>query len=194
MAGTGANNQRQKYLLGVLVVIAAIYGYRQLGGLFGGSGDGFLGGTRSVDFGRVLETKVEPLAMARLEGRADEFEIGRDPWQYGRPLVVAPPPRRDPVAPVRVTRPTPVAPRETAPLTPPKPTPPPLDVEFLGSFGSEQRKIAVFQKEESLINALVGDVVNEKFRVHSIGLESVDLTFEGFPDTPPARLALKEKN
>lgn len=192
--GDPKNVQRQKILLGVLLLVVAYYGSRQLSGVLGGAGDGSVGGPRSVDFAQVLDTEVEPLAMSRLEAQAQEFEVGRNPWQYGRPPVVAPPPRRP--APVRQPAPARPVIQQPDPTLQEgyKPPPPPIDVEFLGSFGSSRRQVAVFIKDDLVINALLGDVVTEKFRVHAIGLESVDLTFEGFPDAPPERLPLKQKN
>ena len=183
------DNKRQRYLLLALLAFLVFYGYNKLGGI-GRGGDGFLTGSRSADFSRVLETEVAELSMARLDAEAQEFEVGRNPWEYGRPPVVervrVPPPAREPrsAPPPVVTNPVPTTPRE--------PQPPPIDVEYLGSLGPESRKVAVFMKDELVINALVGDVVNKKFRVHAIGLESVDLSFEGFPNASPERLPLKE--
>ena len=48
--------------------------------------------------------------------------------------------------------------------------------------------MAVLSDAEILVNALEGDVVKEKFIVHRIGYESVDLKFVGFPDAAPARI------
>lgn len=184
-----AGSQRQRYLLMVLVAILLFYGYSQIGGMRRG-GESFLSGSSSADFSAVLDTEVAELSMAQLDARAQEFEVGRNPWDYGPlPVVEAPPPPPVRVKPVPPPRP-PV--QDPTPQTPAAPPPPPIDVEFLGSLGPESRKVAVFMKDELVINALVGDVVNTKFRVHAIGLESVDLTFEGFPNTPPERLPLKE--
>jgi hypothetical protein len=65
-----------------------------------------------------------------------------------------------------------------------------VDVTLLGIFGPEDRRIAVLQDGETLINALRGDVVKEKFIIHRIGYETVDLRFVGFPDVPPARIEI----
>ena len=70
------------------------------------------------------------------------------------------------------------------------PKPPVVDLKYLGSFGPETRKIAVFYDGSNIYNALAGDVLNGKFIVARIGYESVDLKFVGFPDTPAQRLAL----
>jgi hypothetical protein len=70
------------------------------------------------------------------------------------------------------------------------PQPPPVDVTFLGSFGPPTRRIAVFTDGKTIYNAERGDTLSGKFVVHAIGFESVDLTFVGFPDVPPERLAV----
>lgn len=184
--------QRQKILLLILVAILAFFGLRQLGGVFGGGPAGFGGRGRVADFDRVLDTRVEDLDLERMVADSRTLEIGRDPWRYG----VAPrPPRPEPPPPAALRNPEPEVVREPpkpVPTEPRKPKPPPVDLEFIGSFGPEGRRIAVFEGEkDQVINALVGDVVNGKFRVVAIGLESVDLGFEGFPDEPPERLGIK---
>ena len=70
--------------------------------------------------------------------------------------------------------------------------PPPVTVVYLGCFGPERRRIAVFadDKGENLYNVQVGEVVEGKFIVDRIGYESVDLKFVGFPDEPAKRLPI----
>ncbi len=181
---------RQRNLLILLALVLAVLGYRRIGGLFGSGGEGFLGSRRTADFSDVLKTEVESLEIARLQAEPRELEVGRNPWRYGA-LPPSPPPPR--VEPVRRDPPPVVVPVETGPVAPPKPQPPPVDIEFLGSFGPDRRKIAVFSSGKSVTNALVGDVINSKFRVHAIGLESVDITFEGFPDVEAKRLPIKSR-
>lgn len=184
--------RRQKILLLVLGALLAFYGLRQLGGLFGGGPAGIGGRGRVADFDQVLETDVEDLALDRMLAESKTLEIGRNPWRFGeapRPPRLEPPPEiaRRPPEPRVVREPAP-----RVPVEPPEPEPPPLDLVFLGSFGPEGRRIAVFEGEkDQVINALVGDLVNGKFRVVAIGLESVDMGFEGFPDEPPERLGIK---
>jgi len=186
---TPTDSRRQRLLVLVLGALLLFYAYRQIGGLFDGGREGLLGSPPNFDFSGLLDTEVESLALSRLSAEAQEVSVGRSPWEYGKaplPVRVEPPPRA--VAPLNQPRPEPPAPISTAPS---RPIPPAVDVEFLGSFGPANRKVAVFGKGDLVINALVGDLVNKKFRVHAIGLESVDLTFEGFPDTPPKRIPLK---
>lgn len=181
--------RRQRLLLVLLAGVIAVFAVRSLGG--GRSvGEAFgIAGRDGVDLSSRLDTEVAELHLERLAAQTGELEPGRNPWRFER---VAPPRRPDPEpAPEPVIETEPVA-VEPIPREPPKPKPPAIDLEYLGSFGPDRRKIAVFADGETLINALVGDVLKSKFRVHAIGYESVDLTFEGFPDEPPARLPIRE--
>ena len=63
-----------------------------------------------------------------------------------------------------------------------------MNFTYLGSFGPSDRRIAVFVKDDEIINALTGDVLLENFIVDKIGFESADITFVGFPDSPGTRL------
>ena len=72
-----------------------------------------------------------------------------------------------------------------------------LILVFISRFTIEFSKIdqtyfeeGMFFDGSSIYNAGRGDVLNQKFQVVEIGLESVDLGFVGFPDEPPARLAI----
>lgn len=71
-----------------------------------------------------------------------------------------------------------------------KPKPPPFTLSYLGNFGPESRRIAVFSDGKTIYNALEGETIAGKFIVADIGYESVDIRFVGFPDWPPQRLAV----
>jgi hypothetical protein len=139
-----------------------------------GAGDS---GARRAAAGIQLAEAVE-LDLEALESGSVAIEIGRDPFRFAAP----PPPPPPPPAP----RPPPPPP----PPPPLGPQPPPVDVTFLGSFGPPQRRIAVFTDGKVIYNAERGDTLSGKFVVYAIGFESVDLTFVGFPDVPPERLAV----
>ncbi len=135
--------------------------------------------------------EVLALRLEALEGSPSEFSPGRNPWRYAPRRVVRqpPPPRVDPKPPPprqpRVESP-PEQPRE-----PPKPTPPPIDLRYLGSFGPQAAPIAVFSDpEDVLYNAPPGSVVKEEFIVREVGLESVSVGWVRFPEAEPERLAV----
>jgi len=143
---------------------------------------------RSAATRRAAESEggVVALELDRLSHRPAEYSPGRDLFQFHRP------------APTPVARPKPTPkPKPKAEQNkkaaqnrkPPKPKPPAIDLEFLGSFGPEGRRIAVFTDKKDILNALEGDVLSGKFIVGPIGYESVEMSFVGFPDAPPKRMA-----
>ena len=187
------SESRQKMVLGaILVVLGLIVGLRVLPA-FGGSGENWWQqGARGVELEDDLRVEVLELQTARLMAEPREFRIGRDPWRFGeapKPVRKAPPPKPKP-PPEPTPKTVEVDPEPDVPTTPAKPRPPAVDVTFLGTFGPSDRQIAVFFDGDAIYNASRGDVLNEKFQVVEIGLESVDLGFVGFPDEPPARLAI----
>ena len=69
------------------------------------------------------------------------------------------------------------------------PQPPQFTLKFLGSFGPPQARLAVFSDGKTIYNVREGGVLQGKFVVARIGVESADIKFVGFPDYPPQRLA-----
>lgn len=184
-----SDQARRFLLLALLVGLLLILGGRQaldwLGSRAGGLG---LVRGRTVDLDDLRGLDVVELRTAELEAVVGELTPGRDPWRFGR-REPAPVERPKPRPPVKRPPPQP-KPKGPAVAQSDEPRPPPVDVTYLGSFGPARRKIAVFDDGDTVYNALIGDVVKEKFQVFQIGFESVDLTFVGFPDEPPKRLAI----
>jgi hypothetical protein len=178
-----ALERREKVLLGLLAAVGIGLGARALLPRFddGGLAAAIRGGDSDVRRAAeavVIAPAVE-LDIAALDGGSAEIEIGRNPFSYAAPP--PPPPRPAPPPP---------PPMAVAPPPPRGPQPPPVDVTFLGSFGPPERRIAVFSDGKIIYNAERGEILGGKFVVHAIGYESVDLTFVGFPDVPPERLAV----
>ena len=131
--------------------------------------------------------EVEELALSRLERKPGVYRQGRDLFRFGtapRPTQPQPVPPAPSSPPVELPVPTSVV------KEPPEPQPPPIDVVYLGNFGRPGRRIAVFSDDQNIYNALVGDIIKEKFVLVSIGYESVDFSFVGFPETVTQRLAV----
>jgi hypothetical protein len=141
---------------------------------------------------------VEELRVADLAIQPREYSPGRDPWRF-----VDPPPPPEPPPPPPPRGPTPeelaamraaeeraaqLRAQQAAELA--KPKPPPFTLSYLGNFGPESRRIAVFSDGKTIYNALEGETLAGKFIVADIGYESVDIRFVGFPDWPPQRLAV----
>lgn len=179
--------QRRRLLLGVLGLLLAVVGYRLVANWVASSGVEFGRSLRvdHRDVSQALALQVAELELHRLSQDSGEFEPGRNPWRFA-PKAPPPPPPPPKVVERRLPPPRDPTPRN---VEPPKPQPPDVDVRYLGSFGPERRKIAVFVDEDTIYNKVTGETLKEKFIVEQIGYESVDLKFVGFPDAPAERLA-----
>jgi len=69
------------------------------------------------------------------------------------------------------------------PPPPPAPVPPAFDYKYAGTFGTPKNPIATFTRNGEIVNARVGDTIDNKFILRSIGIESVEIGFVGFPPT-----------
>ena len=158
-------------------------------------------GATSGKFGRgtrksaaELPREIVELQLADLATQPHALSVGRDPFRFG-PLPPPPPPPPPTRAALEEMRRQEEARRlaaENAAREAMIPKPPPVTVVYLGSFGPEKLRIAVFadDKGENLYNVRVGEIVEGKFIVDRIGYESVDIKFVGFPDEPAKRLPI----
>lgn len=181
--------KRQKQVLVVLVVILVAVLARSILRV---TSSGPARGPRRAAFSRPVagggdagaEPEVVALRLGDLEQKPGEFQPGRDPFRFQpKPRPQAPPPPQPkprPVAPVR--RPAPAS-------QPAKPRPPEPTFVFLGSFGREEKRVAVFSDDAEIFNVIEGDVFKEAFIVRKIGYESADVGWVDFPDEPARRLA-----
>lgn len=195
---------RERRLLKVLGVLASVALLRFLylaasppasaGAGSSGAAVSAAGASRSRRGKVELPSEMVQLDTARLEIEPRDLTSGRDPFRFG-PMPAPPPPppptkeeleRRRREEEERLRR---LEEERRLALIP---KPPPITVTYLGSFGSEKKRIAVFADEsgENLYNARAGDVLEGKFIVDRIGYESVDLKFVGFPDEPAQRLPI----
>ncbi len=141
--------------------------------------------------GQVVEAPaLAALEIGALERRPGGYSPGRDPFRFYVPPA-PPPPRPTPrPAPRPATRPAqPNAAARAAARRPPAPTPPAVDVTYLGSFGPESNMIAVFTDGQDIYNVQKGGILKDHFVVDSINYESADLKYVKFPQLPPKRLA-----
>ncbi|HVG22828.1 MAG TPA: thrombospondin type 3 repeat-containing protein [Thermoanaerobaculia bacterium] len=77
------------------------------------------------------------------------------------------------------------------PPPPPPPTPPQFTYKFIGTFGRPQSPIATFTRGEGeIVNARIGDVIEGKFILRRIGIESAEIGFVGFPPEQTQRVPL----
>ena len=129
--------------------------------------------------------EVVPIRMNALEAEAATHRSERNIFRYGQR------PRPTPEVVVAKRPPPPMNLPPPLPPPPSEPQPPPLDVELVGIFGPERRRIAVLvDGEGEILNVLLDQVVREKFIVNEIGFQSVEFRFVGFPETRTARLEM----
>ena len=107
----------------------------------------------------------------------------RNLFQY-----VEPPPKRvivkaKPVAAVVIT--PPVVAKEKVVITKVQ-EPPEFPYRCIGTFGPAGTPFAVFDGGGAIINVRAGEVIDGKFVVRAIGIESVTIGIDGFPDQPVA--------
>lgn len=145
--------------------------------------------------------KVEELRVADLAVQPRNDSPGRNPWRFVEPPPPPPPPppkahvptaeelerMRQAQAELERRRQEELE-RQRAEAMIPKP--PQFTMTYVGSFGTPNRRIAVFFDGQDTINALENEVIDGKFIVARIGYESVDIKFVGFPNTPAQRLAI----
>ena len=190
--------QRQQALLAVLALVFLVVVGRQVGRMVMGGSEG--GSTRRTSSTQAAGAEgwrdslpvVEDLRLEDLEIGAEALDEGRDPFQLSRPE--PPPPPRPSTADLRRAAEEAQKRRQEkvvqAPARPPRPMPPPVDVVYLGSFGSDKMRLAVFTDGNEIFNVPEGNVLKEKFVVVRIGFESADLGFVGFPEAPAQRLEI----
>ena len=171
--------RRQRLLLAVLAVAAAIFAVTRVPSMLEPGGGG---GPRFGAAAGVGEARVAELEIGLLEAAPRDYAPGRDPFRYYEPPPPPPPPP-PPLPPVEVEQTPP-------PPVDPGPQLPEIDLTYLGSFGRSENPIAVLTNGDTIHNTVEGEVVGGRFVVVQIGLESVDLGYVEFPDEPPARLAV----
>ena len=68
--------------------------------------------------------------------------------------------------------------------------PPQFTYKFIGTFGRPQNPIATFTRDGDIVNARIGDVIDGKFILKRIGIESAEIGFVGFPPDVTLRVPL----
>lgn len=141
----------------------------------------------------ALPSSVVEIESWRLEAEPRPFAVGRDLFHFAPP----PPPPPPSAAELERARLAAEARRrqaEEAARQAAIPRPPEFSLSYLGSFGPERKRIAVFRTGDgaNVLNALEGDVLEGKFVVRHIGFESVDIGFVAFPDAPVRRIGISE--
>ncbi len=190
-------DKQEKKRLVILLSLLVVAGMVALFQMWGQ--DGFSGGASSAEeisynprnFPEVIATNF---GDAQVDAEQRDH---RNPFTYGAPPTptpdLTPPPTRPPTPPP----PTRPPPRTRGPRKPPKPRPPVFDREFIGQFGPDRRRVAAFRMkgkdEVTLVDvAIAGQIIDKKFIVREIGLESVVIGYVGFAKSEDTRVPLAE--
>jgi len=97
-----------------------------------------------------------------------ETPLARDLFRFKEK---APPPRREPAT---------TAPPVTSPPPPPPPSgPPPIQMRFIGLVEATQQaqKIAILSDGRGVYQGREGDIIEGRYRILRIGVESVDMAY-----------------
>jgi len=130
--------------------------------------------------------QLATLDMVRLELARPHSAVGRDPWRFqDPPLRKLTPPKAEPAAVL--------PPSQPSVPTPPAAAVPKLTLEYLGSFGPREKRIAVLSGDGRTFNALEGEMIEGRFIVERIGYESVEIRRVGMPGGPAERLGLRRR-
>jgi hypothetical protein len=88
-------------------------------------------------------------------------------------------------------KPVPVQPVVPQPPPPPAaPVPPQFPYHYIGTFGTANNPIATFSGNGGIVNVRVGETVDGKFVLRSIGIESVEIGYIGFPADVKTRIPI----
>jgi hypothetical protein len=115
----------------------------------------------------VADVKLELLKTAQTELEPTT----RNPFQF-KPKPAPPPPRPAETigrgAPIVALPPVPVGP----------PPPPPIALKYIGVLDTAQGKVAVFRDTGGdIVNGREGDIIDGRYRLLKIGVESADLAY-----------------
>jgi hypothetical protein len=148
---------------------------------------------RPSSFGKKRETKISPDEVPDVDAGAFSAppvkiaDSSRDLFRFKE----KPPPPPPPPPPPYIG---PGDPRFVGPKLPPPPPPPPrppaIPFQFTGTLGVPKAPVAVLVEGDRLILVRAGDKVDEKFIIRSVGYESLDVGFVGFPASEVRRLPL----
>jgi len=73
---------------------------------------------------------------------------------------------------------------------PPKPVPPQFPYKYIGTFGPAANPIATFTNNGEIVNVRTGDTFDGKFILKTIGIESVEIAYVGFPPDVTTRVPI----
>jgi len=127
---------------------------------------------RSATTTAATQTSVAALKLELLKGDSSELEPStRNPFQFrSKPSVPAARAQANATKPPVVVAPPPV------PQGPPPP--PPIALKYIGVLETAQGRMAVFRDNGGdIVNGREGDIIDGRYRLLKIGVESADLAY-----------------
>jgi hypothetical protein len=118
------------------------------------------------------ETPVADLRLERLKTEASDLEPPtRNPFQF-KPKAPPPPSRSQ----TRAAAPPVVVAPPPAPQGPPPP--PPISLRYIGVLETAQGRVAIFRDNGGdIVNGKEGDIIDGRYRLLKIGVESADVAY-----------------
>jgi hypothetical protein len=157
----------------LLLIATAWWGYRQ----FYPAGEA-LPASNDVNTGAIVGPGIpasslpKALKLASLEPVEGQPVANRNPFRFGEPPPPPPPPPRQAAPP-----PPPQAPPVYQP-PPPPPGPPPITLKFIGVMQLPNgQKIASLSDGRGMMTGREGDVIDGRFRIVRIGVESIVMEY-----------------
>jgi hypothetical protein len=177
-ASNPAEQRRQLLLLALLVVVAIVVWYTS------SSGNGATEAPAAASNPAVTPQVVppaggrggqagsglpEPVRLGDLEPVPEQVAAARNPFGFG----ARPAPPRPPAPPPAAPPPPPPPPRPTVP------TLPPIPVKFLGFVEDPARpgKVVALSVNGNVMVAREGDLVDGRYRLVKVGLESIVMAY-----------------
>lgn len=175
VAGTPAQQRRQLLTLGALLVIAAVAYFKFVAPTAevpapASNTAAATGPRATAPAATAAQALPESLKLAALEAVHEETQGDRDPFGFGVPPRSPAPPPPPPARPM----PAPEPPRPQGP--PPRPQ---IPVKFLGFAEDPARpgKLVSLSFNGAVVLAREGDVVDGKYRLVKVGLESIVMAY-----------------
>ena len=113
-----------------------------------------------------LDVRLEELKQPRPAAQPSD----RNPFRFYVPPQPAPPPAPHAAAPV-------VQPPPVDPPPPPPPPPPPIPLKFIGKLETRTGVIAAFSDCRTTMRGKEGDIIDGRYRLVKIGVESVVMEY-----------------
>lgn len=165
--------RRQLIALAILVVvlIGAVYYFYFAPTEEGGQTSNTAAKTAGSPVGAGPSALPSALKLAALEPAADKPAAGRNPFRFGvPPAPPPPPPRPQPPQPP----PAPVIPAGPPPIPPP----PAISLKFVGIMQLPTgKRIASLSDGKGLLVGSEGDVIDGRYRIVKIGVESIVMEY-----------------